>query len=512
MSARPATDPTRATYHAQFARLPDGRVAADVRIDVAEGRIVAVAPGAGGGPARPGAEHQPAELHRGPARPGAEYQPDERGRGAASPVAEADEPGVAAPVVSLPGLVIPGVADTHSHAFHRVLRGRTQGVDPQGRRGSFWTWREQMYAVADRLTPDRYRRLATAVFAESALAGVSAVAEFHYLHHQAGGRPYDDPNAMASALIDAARAAGVRLTLLDTCYLAGGIGAPLRGVQERFGDGDAARWAARVDALRASVGDDSDVVVGAAVHSVRAVPADAIATVAGWAADHEAPLHVHLSEQPAENEACLAAHGRTPTGLLAAHGALGPRTTAVHATHLTDDDVATLAATGTGVCLCPTTERELADGVGPARTLHEAGVALSFGSDSRAVVDPFEEMRAAELDLRLATLERGHLDVDVLLEGLGATGHHALGTPDAGRIAVGARADLVAVRLDSVRTAGADLAHAAAMVVYAAHPTDVTHVVVDGRRVVTDGRHVLGDIGAQLAAEIAEVVGEEDRT
>ncbi|MCC5946818.1 MAG: formimidoylglutamate deiminase [Nitriliruptoraceae bacterium] len=442
------------TYLCELARLPDGTIAREVAVEVVDGRFVRVEPG-----------------------------------GAVAPHA-----------VRLSGLVLPGLADGHSHAFHRALRGRTHARAPGGRRGSFWTWRERMYEVAGRLTPERYRVLATAVFAESVLAGVTGVGEFHYLHHGPGGDPYDDPNAFGLALVDAARAAGVRLTLLDTCYLVGGMDTPLTGVQRRFGDGDAARWTARVDALRAAVGSAPDVVVGAAIHSVRAVGADQLATVAGWADDRRTPLHVHLSEQPAENEACLAAHGRTPTGLLDDHGALGPRTTAVHATHLTGRDIEVLGERGGSVCLCPTTERELADGIGPARLLRDAGVALTFGSDSRAVVEPFEEARAAELHLRLATLERGHLDVDGLLDGLTTAGHASLGVADAGRLAVGARADLVAVRLDSVRTAGADPAAAAAMVVFAGAAADVTDVVVDGRRVVTDGRHVLGDLGRRLAA------------
>ena len=256
----------------------------------------------------------------------------------------------------LPGVVLPGLADAHSHAFHRALRGRTHD-----RGGTFWTWRDRMYAVAARLEPDTYCELATATYAELALAGVTCVGEFHYLHHQPDGRRYDDPNAMGEALREAARRAGVRLTLLDTCYLAGGIGAALSGVQLRFGDADAWAWGARAAALV----PDATTRVGAAIHSVRAVPADELATVAGALAD--APLHVHLSEQPAENDDCLAAHGVTPTRLLADHGALGERTTVVHATHVTAADVALLGEARTSACLCPTTERDLGDGIGPAR-------------------------------------------------------------------------------------------------------------------------------------------------
>jgi formiminoglutamate deiminase len=400
----------------------------------------------------------------------------------------------------LHGLVLPGLADAHSHAFHRALRGRTHGG-----RGTFWSWREVMYDVAGRLTPDTYLPLARAAFAESALAGTTTIGEFHYLHHQPDGTPYADPNELGHTLVQAAREAGVRLALLDTCYLTGGFDRPLDGVQRRFGDGDAASWGQRVEALRQAYAVTDDLVVGAAAHSVRAVPVDQLPVVAGWARSHGAPLHAHVSEQPAENDACLAAHGRTPTQLLEEVGALGHRTTAVHATHLTARDVALLGGSRTTVCLCPTTERDLADGVGPARQLLDAGAPLSFGSDSRAIVEPFEEARAAELHLRLTTLERGNLTVPELAAALTTDGHRSLGFADAGRLAVGDRADLVAVRLDSVRTAGTDAADAVAGVLFGAGAADVTDVVVDGRPVVRDGVHHLGDVGRLLDEAIAAV-------
>lgn len=404
--------------------------------------------------------------------------------------------GAAAPAdaVRLPGLTLPGLANAHSHAFHRALRGRTHDG-----RGDFWTWREQMYAVASRLDPDSYLALARAAYAEMALAGITCVGEFHYLHHGPDGTPYADPNAMSAALVEAAAQAGVRITLLDTCYLTAGVdGAPLVGPQRRFGDGDALRWAERASAFAP---DAPHALVGAAIHSVRAVPAEQLATVAGWADRRGAPLHVHLSEQPAENDACRAAHGCTPTRLLAEHGVLGPGTTAVHATHPTSADLALLGDSRTGVCLCPTTERDLADGIGPARRLAEAGCPLSLGSDSHAVVDLFEEARAVELDERLRTRQRGHFTAGELVVAATAAGHAALGWPDAGRIAVGARADLVTVRLDSARTAGVPPVG----VFFAATAADVTAVVVDGRQVVRDGRHLTVDVPRALRAAIEEV-------
>jgi formiminoglutamate deiminase len=396
--------------------------------------------------------------------------------------------------VRLPGLTIPGLANGHSHAFHRALRGRTH----RGR-GDFWAWRERMYELAARLDPDRYLALASATYAEMALAGVTAVGEFHYLHHTPDGRPYADPNRMGHALVEAAAQAGVRLTLIDTCYLRAGLGGePLAGPQVRFGDGDAAAWAARAGSLS----DTPTVRVAAGIHSVRAVDPAGMAVVAGWARDRDAPLHLHLSEQRAENQACLAATGRTPAALAEAAGVLGPRTTAVHATHLDVDDVARLGATGTTACLCPTTERDLADGIGPARALADAGSPLCLGSDSHAVVDLFEEARAVELDERLATERRGHHRPEDLLAAATATGMHALGW-QAGRLAPGHLADLVTVTLNSPRLAGADPAALVDHLVFAATAADVTDVVIGGRQIVEDGRHLLiHDVPAALTHAI----------
>ncbi len=441
------------SWWCEYAWLPPGRVAARTLITATQGRITAVDFDV----------DPPSDAHR------------------------------------LSGLVIPGLANVHSHAFHRALRGRTHGGN-----GDFWSWREQMYAVADRLDPQTYLALARATYAEMALAGVTCVGEFHYLHHQRGGVPYSDPNAMGQALIEAAAQAGVRLTLLDTCYVAGGFDQPLAGPQLRFGDGDAHQWAARAEAL---AGPADRVRVGAAIHSVRAVPARELAVVAQWAAAHGVPLHFHLSEQVAENAACLARHGVTPTRLLADAGALGSTSVAVHGTHLTDDDVALFGTSTTGVCFCPSTERDLADGIGPAGALRTAGSPLSLGSDGQSVIDLFEEARSLELDERLATNRRGTFDAAELLGAATVVGHRALGWPDAGELSVGMRADLVAVDLESVRTAGCG--PTAATVVFAAAAADVTDVVVDGQVVVASGRHRMagefGAVGTALRDAIAAV-------
>lgn len=389
----------------------------------------------------------------------------------------------------LDGLVLPGAVNAHSHAFHRLLRGRTHGGG-----GSFWTWRELMYREAGRLDPASYERVATAAYAEMVAAGWTSVAEFHYVHHALDARPYDPPHAMESALARAARATGIRLTLLDTCYLSSGFGKPLEPAQMRFGDSDATAWLARLSRLRAVFAEEfPEVVVGAAVHSVRAVPAAALEQI-GAELDPTIPLHVHLSEQPGENEDCLAATGLTPTALLGRSGLLSPRLSAVHATHLSDDDIATLGSSRVTVVMCPTTEADLGDGVGPARRLADAGARLALGTDQHAVVDPLLEARALEHGERLASGARGRFTPAELVAALTRGGAAAVGRP-IGEIAAGRPCDLVVVDENSARTAGSD----PDQLVLSATAHDVTRVIIGGRERGADGAHVdLGPVGDLL--------------
>lgn len=395
----------------------------------------------------------------------------------------------------LDGVVVPGMANGHSHAFHRALRGRTHRD-----RGSFWTWRESMYALSARLDPETYYRLARAVYGEMVASGFTSVGEFHYLHHAPGGSRYDDPNAMSHALLAAAADAGIRITLLDTCYLSGGFGAPCDDAQLRFSDGDVESWTNRTQELARDIeggGCPGTARIGAAIHSVRAVPADAARQVAAWAADRSAPLHMHVSEQRKENEDCASHYGQTPVEVLGAAGALGERAVAVHATHLTDGDRGLLASTGTRACFCPTTERDLGDGIGAAAALAADGVGLCLGSDSHAVVDPFEEMRALEMNERLSSQRRGHFSASELLH-VGAD-HAAIGWGDVGGIAPGSAADLVVLNPASARTAGAE---PDAVPLVASSP-DVTRVIVAGRELVSEGVHAeLGQVGRLLAEEV----------
>lgn len=396
-------------------------------------------------------------------------------------------PGRAVPrgAVPLRGIALPGLLNRHSHAFHRALRGRAVGSD-------FWAWRSLMYEVAGRVDPDVMHALARATYAEMALSGITEVHEFHYLHHDRDGRTYADPNVMGHALAGAAVDVGVRLVIVDTCYLRAGFGATeLDPVQRRFSDGSVDRWAARLDAFAPPAG----VSVAAGAHSVRALSEAELVAVAAEARRRALPIHLHLSEQSKENDDCRSATGRTPTRLAADCGLLGAHTTAVHATHVAADDIGCLGATGTTVCLCPTTERDLGDGVGPAAALAAAGAPLGVGSDSNAVIDLFEEARAVENDQRLVTGRRGLHEAAALLRA--ATGRDGL--------APGGTADLCVLDPGSVRLAGTEAIGGVAQVVAAASPADVTDVVVGGRCIVRDREHVAVDAVRELAAAVRSV-------
>jgi len=399
--------------------------------------------------------------------------------------------------VAIAGVVMPGLVNAHSHAFHRALRGRTHGGT-----GDFWSWRTPMYEIANRLTPDSYRELATMTFAEMALSGITGVGEFHYIHHNNDGTKYKNPNEMGFAMVQAAQHAGIRIALLDVAYLHAALDKPESlAEQKRFSDGNIDAWLDRVDAL----GEGGEGwTVGMAPHSVRAVhPRELEEVVANR---HGKVVHLHVSEQPAENAACVAATGMTPTQVLDNVGLLGPHMTAVHATHLTDTDIALLGKSHTCVCLCPTTERDLADGVGPAAALCDAGATLSVGTDSNAFIDMFEETRAIETDERLVTGKRGLHTPNSLLAAATTVGATSLGWGTHG-IQVGAPADFIALSLDSVRLASFDGVNGAAHIVHSAAPSDVRDVWVGGKQIVVNFQHVeIGDVVSGLRNAIAAVV------
>ena len=418
------------------------------------------------------------------------------------------------------GTVLPGLANAHSHAFHRALRGRTHDAG-----GDFWQWRKAMYQVAAGLDPESYFVLARAVFAEMLVCGFTAVGEFHYLHHRPDGTRYPAEHAMELALAAAAREVGIRLVLLDTLYLDGGIGVPLAPAQRAFGDGSAAAWLARWHSLRAALGGadsaepgdspdspadypsgtdadvrsgtDADVrsgtdfrvTLGAAIHSVRAVTPTAMREVLDGLPG-TVPLHIHLSEQPQENADCRAAYGQTPTEVLARLGALTPRLSVVHATHLRDEDVALIGTSGATVVICPTTEADLGDGIGPALRLQRAGARIALGSDQNAVIDPLLEMRGLEAGERLTSGRRGRFTPVELLRAASDNGYAALGLGRQ-RLAPGDLCDLVEMAGDSIRTAGS----LPGQLPLTATSADVRRVIVGGRVVADSGMLVPGEAG-----------------
>ncbi len=293
----------------------------------------------------------------------------------------------------LPGRALaPGFVNDHSHAFQRGLRGHVERLDPARPRDDFWTWRERMYGLAEALAPDSIREASRRCFAEMLSAGYTSVTEFHYVHHRPDGAPYDDPNALAKAVIEGARDAGIRMLLLPVAYARGGVA--------RFQDGRVEAFLGRVRELREWARDLPLVEVGVAAHSVRAVPREWLERLGEYARADGLVLHVHADEQPREIEECMEEHGLRPVELLAETGSLGPGTTVVHATHADDGELDLLAEHGSSVCACPTTEGNLGDGFLPVEGIMRRGIPLSIGSDSHVRVDPFEELREIETNAR----------------------------------------------------------------------------------------------------------------
>jgi len=378
--------------------------------------------------------------------------------------------------------VLPGMVDAHSHAFQRAIRGATQrrgAADPT----SFWSWREAMYSIASRLDPGELHAITRLAFAEMLAAGITTVGEFHYVHHQPDGTPYDDANELGWQVVRAADEVGIRLVLLDVFYARAGAGKPALPEQRRFCDRDVEAYLARIEALRSR-----GVVVGIAPHSVRAVGRDELRVLVGYAHDHALPLHVHVSEQPRENEECIAEHGCTPTELLADVGAFAHprRFTAVHAVHIGARERELLA--DQTVCACPTTEADLGDGIVAASPLLAAGCNLALGSDSNAVVDLVQEARLLEMHERLRTgtrlcMRTGAHDVATSLVDIASHGGAvSLGQAhEVGRLVVGRAFDAAVVSLRDPSLAGIDPGHAMDALFAAGTARCIEHVVVGGR-------------------------------
>lgn len=392
-------------------------------------------------------------------------------------------------------LVIPGFVNGHSHAFQRAIRGRSEYRQRGRAADDFWTWREQMYAAAMRLDPDEVEAVSRMAFVEMALAGITTVGEFHYLHHPPEGGRYDDPDELALRVAKAAADAGIELVLLRVGYARAGYGKEANPRQIRFVDRDAAETLAALDRLQAR-----GLRVGVAPHSVRALPLDWIREMGRYAQAAGLPFHMHLSEQPREVEECREEHGLRPAELLAREGFVNERFTGVHGVHLADDEIELLGARAATICACPTTERNLGDGVVRAKALYDAGASLCFGTDSQIEIAPLQDARALEYHLRLERLQRavlGEAEGDDradrlaarLLSSATAAGARALGE-NTGTIEVGRRADLVAVDLDDPSIAGASPETLLPSLVFSLERTAIREVWSGGRAVVDGGRHV----------------------
>ncbi len=405
--------------------------------------------------------------------------------------------------------VFPGLVNVHSHTFQRVIRGRTEWRN-QGQRDTFWTWREKMYDAATRLTPEQIYQTARAAFLEMLLSGITTVGEFHYLHHQADGARYADPNLIAKLVIQAAREVGLRIVLLRAAYVRAGYKKEPNPGQARFITRDPAAFIADTEALSTWVRQSyspGEVEVGVAPHSIRAVTLDYLREVSRYAQERELRVHMHVSEQPGENEACIQEYGISPVTWLQKIGLLGPRFTAVHAIHISEAEAGFLAESGSSICACPTSERNLADGAVRADWLLARGATLCLGSDSQVQIDLLEDARLLEYHLRMQQLERVVLDPpgreglsQMLYETASKSGAASLGH-NGGELAVGKPADFVSIDLDDPSIAGADEKTLAANVVFSLERTGMKEVYVSGRPLVAEGRHRLQEgIIAEFAA------------
>ena len=399
--------------------------------------------------------------------------------------------GPSAETVSWPRkAVLPGFVNTHSHSFQRLIRGKSESRAVSGR--DFWSWRGTMYHAAAHLEPEEVYDVARMAFLEMLLSGTTTVGEFHYLHNAPGGRPYDDPNLLSKQVIAAAQSVGIRIVLLRSAYMRSGYELPLDPGQIRFFE-SAAQFIENMEALATA----TNVPVGVAPHSLRAVPLRELKDIAAWTRARKLPLHMHVAEQIAENEACLREYGLTPVALLGSEGLLGPDFTAVHAIHISAEEIGLLARSGATVCSCPTTERNLGDGVIVADQVMREGIGIALGSDSQAQIDPLEDARELEYHLRLDREQRAILDqiggktlASRLFDCATVNGARSLGV-NTGDLSAGSLADFFTVDLDDLSIAGHSGVDLLPLVVFSLDRTAIRDVVVNGRWVVRDGRHPL---------------------
>ena len=387
--------------------------------------------------------------------------------------------------------MLPGLVNAHSHAFQRIIRGRTE-YRSQNATDSFWTWREQMYAAATQLSPDEIYNVSRMAFLEMAKTGITAVGEFHYLHHSPDGSPYADRNQLGHEVIRAANDVGIRIALLRVAYARSGFNTAPNPRQVRFIENSPDTYIAHLDLLLNSINTkDGMIWAGVAPHSVRAVPLDYLKQIIAFANERQLPVHMHVAEQPAEVDACIEEYGRSPVALLDTEGLLSDRFTAVHAIHVTPKAIAALARSGAGVCACPTTERNLGDGVVPTDLYFKSNVPVSLGTDSQIQIDLLEDARELEYHLRLKKMERNVLAPEnetgasalatKLFECATVNGAKAIGF-DGGKLEAGAPADFFTVDLNDISIAGASTDELLANIVFSLSRTAIRDVVVNGKQ------------------------------
>ncbi|MBX7116679.1 MAG: formimidoylglutamate deiminase [Myxococcaceae bacterium] len=393
--------------------------------------------------------------------------------------------------------LLPGLVNAHSHAFQRVLRGRTEHLSAGHPHDDFWSWRELMYRAANALSPEGVYTASRQAFVEMALAGITTVGEFHYLHHQPDGQPYDDVHLLARQVVQAAKDVGLRIALLRVGYARAGFQVPPNPLQKRFIEPDVETFYSRVQSLQMLFAGQPQLSVGMAPHSVRAVPIDWLRFLG--AVKHDTVMHLHVAEQPKEIEACLAEHRQRPVELLSDNGMLHPRTTAVHAIHLSENEVKLLGASGASVCACPSTERNLGDGVVPADVLMRSGVPVALGSDSQAHIDLLDEARQLEGHLRLVrgrrvVLAQGDAGPDALgvslLRSATEMGARSLGLAT-GTLQPGEPADFCTLDIEHASLRGLPFQHGASSAALFGSAAAVREVAVQGELIVRDGQHAL---------------------
>jgi len=412
-----------------------------------------------------------------------------------------------ATVVELAGkALLPGFVNTHSHSFQRLIRGKSESRIVSGK--DFWSWRGTMYHAASQLDPQEVYDVARMAFLEMVLAGTTTVGEFHYLHNAPDGSPYEDPNILSKQVIAAAQSVGIRIALLRTAYLRSGYELRPDPGQMRFYESSSG-FLENMRSLVSEVSATSpEVQFGVAPHSIRAVPLPDLKEIARWARENKLPLHMHVAEQIAENIACNREYGMTPVELLSKEQILGPDFTAIHAVHITAHEVALLAEAHATVCSCPTTERNLGDGIVRADHLMNAGIRMALGSDSQAQINPLEDARELDYHLRLEYQERAILDqiadkplASRLFDCATVHGARSLAVPS-GELKPGAFADFFTVDLNDVSIAGNSAEDLLPIIIFSLNRSAIRDVAVNGRFILRDQQHVAQD---EIVARYKEV-------